>query len=387
MLLLVLNSGSSSLKFQLFEMPDATVVLKGLVDRIGEPNAEVTIDGVSKRGEILDHKTALDEVEQALEAAGHRDIQAIGHRVVHGGELYGQAALVDDSVEQDIEALADLAPLHNPPNLEGIREARRAFPGAVHVTVFDSAFHQTLPPKAFLYAIPYHLYETHHIRRYGFHGTSHRYVSGRASTILGKDLFTGITCHLGNGCSIAAIDDGRSVDVSMSLTPLEGVAMGTRSGDLDPTVVLQLQKRLGLSPDEVDRLLNRESGLLGLTGLSNDLREVEAAGDRGDTRAVTALEVFAYRIQKYIGAYTAVLGQIDGLVFTGGIGENGWRMRGRILEGLEGLGIVVDTTANQNCVGREGTISRAESPVEVFVIPTDEEKMIAEETYALISQG
>ena len=385
MLLLVLNSGSSSLKFQLFDMPDTVVVLKGSVDRIGEGDAEVSIGGVTKRVEVADHTAALAQVEDALKNAGHEAIEAIGHRVVHGGDLYGDAVVVDASVEADIESLAGLAPLHNPPNLEGIRAARRAFPDARHVAVFDSAFHQTLPPKAYLYAIPYHLYETHRIRRYGFHGTSHRYVSIRAAQLLGKNTFTGITCHLGNGCSIAAIRDGKSVDVSMGLTPLEGVAMGTRSGDLDPSVVIHIQKRLGLSFDEVDNLLNRESGLLGLTGLSNDLREVEAAADRGDSRAVVALDLFAYRVRKYIGAYIAVLGPIEGVVFTGGIGENGWKMRDRIAEGLDGLGLILDADANRACVGREGKIGAEEATIEALVIPTDEERLIAEDTYELVS--
>jgi acetate kinase len=383
MLLLVLNSGSSSLKFQLFDMPDSAVVLRGSVDRIGEGDSEVSIGGVTKRAEVADHSAALSQVEAALQSAGHKTIEAVGHRVVHGGELYRDAVIVDASVESDIEALADLAPLHNPPNLAGIRGAQHAFPDADHVVVFDSAFHQTLPPKAYLYAIPYDLYETHRIRRYGFHGTSHRYVSQRAAQLLGKDTFTGITCHLGNGCSIAAIRDGQSVDVSMGLTPLEGVAMGTRSGDLDPTVVIHIQKRLGMTPDDVDHLLNRESGLLGLTGLSNDVREVEAAADRGDSRAIVALDLFAYRIQKYIGAYVAVLGTIDAVVFTGGIGENGWKMRKRIVEGLAGMGLTVDPEENRSCVGREGKIGGG-AAAQVLVIPTDEERMIAEDTFRLV---
>ncbi len=387
MLLLVLNSGSSSLKFQLFDMPDASVLLRGSVDRIGEPDAQVTIGGVTQRSEVPDHASALLQVESALERDGHEAVEAVGHRVVHGGDLYADAVIVDDYVERDIETLAALAPLHNPPNLEGIRGARRAFPDAQHVAVFDSAFHQTLPPKAYLYAIPYDLYKTHRIRRYGFHGTSHRYVSQRAARLLDKDTFTGITCHLGNGCSIAAIRNGESIDVSMGLTPLEGVAMGTRSGDIDAGVVLHIQEKLGMTPSEVDRLLNRESGLLGLTGLSNDLREVEAAADRGDPRAVVALELFAYRIKKYIGAYTAVLGWIDAVVFTGGIGEHAWRMRERIVEGLDALGVALNAERNRQYVGKEGRIAADRATVEVLVIPTDEERLIAEDTFAIVSSS
>lgn len=366
--ILVINCGSSSVKYRLFDMADERVMASGQIERIGQPGA------------VPDHEAAIAQVCVDL-AQDAGDVAAVGHRVVHGGEQFVDAVPIAPDVEAAIDGLAVFAPLHNPPNLAGIRAARAHFPDAVHVAVFDTAFHQTAQPHAFLYALPFAFYERDRIRRYGFHGTSHRYVSERAAGILGRP-FTGITCHLGNGCSIAAIEDGRSADTSMGFTPLEGVAMGTRSGDVDPAVVLLLARRLGI--DETERLLNRDSGLLGLSGLSNDLRELQQAADAGYARAELALEVFAYRIRKYIGAYLAVLGRADGIVFTGGIGENSADMRRRILEGLDGLGICLDAARNADCTGRESRISTDVSRIAILVIPTDEERLIARQTHRVV---
>lgn len=366
--ILVINCGSSSVKYRLFDMANERVMASGLIERIGQPGAVPNCDA------------AMAQVcAEVAHCAGH--VAAVGHRVVHGGEQFGDAARISPDVEAAIDGLAAFAPLHNPPNLTGIRAARAHFPDAVHVAVFDTAFHQTAQPRAFLYALPYTLYERDRIRRYGFHGTSHRYVSERAAGILGRS-FTGITCHLGNGCSIAAIERGCSVDTSMGFTPLEGVPMGTRSGDVDPAVVLMLARRLGA--DETERLLNRESGLLGLSELSNDVRELQQAADAGHARAELALEVFAYRIRKYIGAYLAALGRADAIVFTGGIGENSADIRRRILEGLEGLGICLDVERNAECTGREVRISTDDSRISILVIPTDEERLIARQTHRVV---
>lgn len=365
-------------------MPDGEVLLRGDVERIGA-DATLSVGDDSRQIDASDHTTALAHVEDVITAGCYGEIEAVGHRVVHGGETYSSAVRIDDQVEADIASLASLAPLHTPPNLDGMRAAKCAFPQAIHVAVFDTAFHQSIPTHAFLYALPYALYEEQGIRRYGFHGTSHRYVSARAADLLNRDTFTGITCHLGNGCSIAAIREGQSVDVSMGLTPLEGLVMGTRSGDIDPSVVMYLQRRLGKSVNDVDRLLNRESGLLGLSGVSNDLREVEQACKEGNERACDTLDVFAYRVKKYIGAYVAVLGTLDGIVLTGGIGEHGWKMRERILTGLEPLGITLDPVKNRGQVGVEGAVSADASDVTILVIPTDEERLIAEDTHALLT--
>lgn len=378
MRILVINCGSSSVKTRLFDMNNEQVLASIAIEKIGQPGATLINGGQSAPVNALDHETAISHICDCLP---HRDtISAVGHRIVHGGEQFIDAALVSPEVEQAIDDLSAFAPLHNPHNLAGIRSAQKLFPRATHVAVFDTAFHQTAPNYAYLYALPYQLYEHDRIRRYGFHGTSHRYVSQRASEILGKP-FTGITCHLGNGCSITAIRNGQSIDTSMGFTPLEGVAMGTRSGDLDPALVLDLARRLGI--DATEHLINRESGLLGLSGFTNDVRELQQEKDNGNTQAALALSVFAYRVKKYIGAYLAVLGLLDGIVFTGGIGENSAFLRQQILSDLEPLGICLDPQRNGKYAGEEGIISAETSPITLFVIPTDEERLIARETHGL----
>lgn len=384
--ILVLNCGSSSVKYHLFDMETERDEAGGMVERIGEAGALATHRwaGGSAREEVdaADHRAALFHVRKALHAHGGEGAAAVGHRVVHGGERFVQAALITPQVEQSIEECAALAPLHNPPNLVGIRAARQFFPQVPHVAVFDTAFHQTMPERAFLYPLPYELYQGQRIRRYGFHGTSHRYVAGRAAGLLGRELgdFTGITCHLGNGCSLAAIERGRSVDTSMGFTPLEGVMMGTRSGDIDPAIIFHLATHGGLSLTEIDQLLNRQSGLLGVSGVSNDLRQVQEAAAGGNRRAELALELYAYRVRKYLGAYLAVLGRAEAVVFTGGVGEHSGQMRRRILEPLAGLGLVLDLERNRDGLSGEREISPPDSPVRLLVIPTDEELVIARDT-------
>ena len=399
MQILVLNCGSSSIKYQLFEMDREAAVIGGAIEKIGQTDPALTHhwgeESLSESVDAGDHDGALMAIRDLLLNPDHggvhseSEISAVGHRVVHGGEEFVRSIRITDKVEQIIEDYATLAPLHNPPNLAGIRAAIRFFPDAPHVAVFDTAFHQSMPDYAFLYAIPYTLYEQNRIRKYGFHGTSHRYVSGRAADVLGKapGTFTGITCHLGNGCSIAAVNHGQSVDTTMGLTPLEGVAMGTRSGDIDPAIIFHLAGRLGMSLSEIDRMLNRESGLLGVSGVSNDLREVQQAARSGNNRAELAQQIYAYRIRKYIGAYLAVLGGADAVVFTGGVGENGADMRRRILSDLDGLGMVLHPDRNQACVGREGEISADGSPIKLLVIPTNEELLIARSTRDVVLAG
>ncbi|MCZ6632291.1 MAG: acetate kinase [bacterium] len=394
MQILVLNCGSSSVKYQLYNMADETVLCGGVVEKIGQPDATCThiwgAQSLSEPVQANDHTRALAQIRDLLlnpnrGGVQHADdIAAVGHRVVHGGETFVSATRITTGVERQIAAYNALAPLHNPPNLTGIQAARQCFPNAIQVAVFDTAFHQTLPEHAFLYPIPYALYEKDRIRKYGFHGTSHRYVSHRAAELLEKspDTFTGITCHLGNGCSITAIQNGQSVDTSMGFTPLEGVPMGTRSGDVDPALILYLADQKGLTIAEIGHLLNRESGLLGLSGISNDLRELESTTD---PRAQLAQTVFAYRIRKYIGAYLSILPPIDALVFTGGIGENSASMRAHILQDLNHLGIVLDPERNRQLDG-EGEISTPNAPIRILVIPTDEERLIARETLSAVKE-
>lgn len=395
-LILVLNCGSSSVKYTLFELDHERQVAGGSVDRIGEGSSQLTHTGnstaIQHPVDAADHTQALMQIHDVLlgpeSGLDGGEVVGVGHRVVHGGESFVASTPITAQVEQTIEEYFALAPLHNPPNLAGIRAARRYYPDVPHVAVFDTAFHQSMPEQAFLYALPYELYREEHIRKYGFHGTSHRYVSMRAAEMLGAAQgFTGITCHLGNGCSLAAVRHGHSVDTSMGLTPLEGVVMGTRSGDIDPAIIFHLAERRGLSLQEINQLLQRKSGLLGLSGVSNDMREVERAAAAGNHRAELALEVFAYRVRKYIGAYMAVLGRIDAVVLTGGIGANGVDMRRRILEGLDVLGMVFDAQRNQACRGREAEISAPGSPVRLLVIPTNEELLIARDTRDFVLQS
>lgn len=389
----MLNCGSSSVKYHLFEMETERDVAGGMVERIGQAGSLATHrwEGGSTRAEVeaADHRAALLQIRAALEVQGGTAVAAVGHRVVHGGEHFVQAALITPEVEQSIEQCAALAPLHNPPNLVGIRAARQFFPQVPHVAVFDTAFHQTMPERAFLYPLPYELYQEQRIRRYGFHGTSHRYVAVRGAAMLGRELgdFTGITCHLGNGCSLAAVEEGRSVDTSMGLTPLEGLMMGTRSGDLDPAIVFHLAGHGGLSLAQIEQLLNRQSGLLGVSGVSNDLRQVQEAAAGGNRRAELALELYAYRVRKYIGAYLAALGRAEAVVFTGGVGEHSAQMRRRILEPLAGLGLVLDPERNREGLAGEREISAAGSKVKLLVIPTNEELVIARDTRDILLSG
>lgn len=396
MKILVINAGSSSLKCTLFDMPARRVVAAGQVERIGQDDPALSCEAGDAS---IQEACGAENHTEALEVLVHRllewdaaalgsleEISAVGHRVVHGGES-SHSVVVTDGVLEAIRATAALAPLHNPANLAGIEAAARMLSGKPQVTVFDTAFHTSMPPRAYLYAVPYSLYTDHHVRAYGFHGTSHRYVSGRAAEILGIPAGEVhlITLHLGNGCSATAIRNGRSVDTSMGMTPLEGLAMGTRCGDVDPALFYFLSKWLGLAPAEIYEMFNRRSGLAGLSGVGNDVREILRAAAAGNERAAVALDVFAYRVRKYIGAYWAVLGKVDGIVFTAGIGENCPELRRRSCEGLEGLGIVIDEERNNAAVGREAVISSSESPVAVLVVPTDEELQIAIETYDILA--
>lgn len=392
---LVINCGSSSIKYKLYEMPEERLLVKGVLEKIGEevsvlkhqPGAE-TIRAELK---VKNHSEGLQWIAQHLldkekgVVKRIEEIEAVGHRVVHGGEGFERSVRIDDDVVRRIEEYQDLAPLHNPPNLAGIRAARSLFPHATQVAAFDTAFHTSIPQVCYLYAIPYELYEKHRVRRYGFHGTSHRYVARKAAELLGRGKYdiNVITCHLGNGCSITAARNGHSVDTSMGLTPLEGLIMGTRSGDIDPGVIFYLADRLGYDLKQLNSLLNKESGLLGVSGVSNDFRNLLDAAAKGNNRAALAIEMFCYRLKKYIGSYMAVLGETHAIVFTGGIGENVPLVREKSLDNMEKLGIEVDRARNSATVGRQGEISTPDSPVKVLVIPTDEELRIAHDAYAL----
>jgi len=387
-----LNCGSSSVKYRLYDMSDETELAQGLVERIGQEDS-----GISQRTggretgwqePVGDYERAFELISRHLLDGGEAPLSdrsqltAVGHRVVHGGEVFIAPSLIDDDVMQTIRDCIPLAPLHNPANLAGIEAARRHFPETPQVAIFDTAFHHSIPKHAYLYAVPYEMYSEHRVRRYGFHGTSHRYAAATAAQMLGRDPaeLRLITCHLGNGCSLAAIAGGKSMDTSMGLTPLEGVPMGTRSGDIDPGLFFHCLGHLGMSVEEVDDLLNRRSGLLGLSGISNDLRPIEQAAAAGDARAEMCLEVFAYRIKKYIGAYLAALGGADGVVFTGGIGENSHDMRARICAGLSGLGLELDTNRNQACAAEAAVISAPGSRIAALVVPCNEELLIARDT-------
>jgi acetate kinase len=370
----VLNTGSSSVKYRVVDAVSGEVAASGIVDRIGEAGAEAA-----------DHRTAIAGI---LEHLDRSQIDAVGHRIVHGGELFVQATVIDDEVERGIEQLAPLAPLHNPPGLLGIRAARAALPGVPQVAVFDTAFHARMPEAARRYAIDSAIADAQGIRRYGFHGTSYRIVSQRTAEFLGRPLgqLRLIVLHLGNGASAAAIDGGRSVDTSMGMTPLEGLVMGTRSGDLDPAVLLYLQRNAGLDVDQVDDLLNRRSGLLGLSG-TGDMREVLAAVEHGSPAALLAFDVYAHRLRHYIGAYLAVLGGADALVFTAGVGENSAPVRAAAVAGLSGLGLEVDAAANAGSATGSRRISPEGARIPVLVVPTDEEFQIARETAAVLDPG
>lgn len=368
----VVNSGSSSIKYQLIDVESEISLLGGLIEQIGEVGSDVP-----------DHDAGMKHVLAAL--GDDHEIAAVGHRVVHGGSLFDRATLITDEVERDIEDLSALAPLHNPANLLGIRAAKKAFPDVPHVAVFDTAFHQTLPPAAYTYAIDAEIAETHSVRRYGFHGTSHKYVSEQTAVFLERPLSSlkTIVLHLGNGASVAAIDGGRSVETSMGMTPLEGLVMGTRSGDIDAAVLIHLHRQAGLDFDDLDRLLNRQSGLLGLTG-NGDMRAVQEAASRGDENAEAALAVYRHRIRRYIGAYIAHLGGLDALVFTAGVGENSALLRKRALAGLEFFGIAIDDERNRLKSSSARFVSPDGASVAVLVIPTNEELEIARQSLDLV---
>ncbi|PZL22056.1 acetate kinase [Staphylococcus aureus] len=387
-LILAINAGSSSLKFQLIRMPEEELVTKGLVERIGLKDSIFTIevDGekVKTVQDIKDHVEAVDIMLDAFKKHNIindiNDIDGTGHRVVHGGEKFPESAAITDEVEKEIEELSELAPLHNPANLMGIRAFRKLLPNIPHVAIFDTAFHQTMPEKAYLYSLPYHYYKDHGIRKYGFHGTSHKFVSQRAAEMLDKPIedLRIISCHIGNGASIAAIDGGKSIDTSMGFTPLAGVTMGTRSGNIDPALIPFIMEKTGKTAEQVLEILNKESGLLGLSGTSSDLRDLSEEAESGKARSQMALDVFASKIHKYIGSYAARMHGVDVIVFTAGIGENSVEIRAKVLEGLEFMGVYWDPKKNENLQrGKEGFINYPHSPVKVVVIPTDEESMIA----------
>lgn len=378
MLVLVINSGSSSLKYQLRDVDAEEVVVEGIVERIGFPSE----DGVI---EIPDHEAALDVADANLrETLGGRQIDAVGHRVVHGGERFAEPVLIDNEITRAIERLNPLAPLHNPANVVGIRAIAEKWPAMPQVAVFDTAFHRTIPERAWRYAVPDWLYTRHGIRRYGFHGTSHEFVARRAADFLDVPLeeFDAVVLHLGNGASATAVQAGRSVDTSMGFTPLEGLVMGTRSGDVDPSILVYLGRQ-GMSPDEIDDLLNRESGLKALGG-SNDMRTLVEAAERGDAKAGRALDVASYRLAKYVGAYHVAVGGARAIVFTAGIGENSSAFRSLVARRLSALGVVLDPEANSRRSSDSRTISTPDSAIPVLVVPTDEERAIAEATAAVV---
>jgi acetate kinase len=392
---LVVNSGSSSFKYQLIDSESEESLASGLVERIGEGTGSATHrgpHGTSERSlEIPDHTAGFGVMLDAFAAEGpnleQNPLEAVGHRVVHGGKRFFEPTIVTPLVEINIEDLSELAPLHNPANLEGIRAAKKAFPDIPHVAIFDTAFHQTMPPPAYTYAIDAEVAERHRVRRYGFHGTSHKYVSEAAAAFLGRPLgeLRQIVLHLGNGASACAVDGGRSVETSMGMTPLEGLVMGTRSGDLDPAVLIHLARRAQLSTDHLDELLNRCSGLLGLSGRS-DMRDVRQAANAGDESARLALEVTIHRLKHYLGAYVALLGGLDVLTFTAGIGENDTALRADVLSGLEVLGIRLDPERNASTSREARVISSDDSPVTVLVVPTNEELEIARQSVQAVRE-
>ncbi|MBS4208758.1 acetate kinase [Bacillus sp. FJAT-50079] len=386
------NAGSSSLKFQLFNMPSEEVITKGMIERIGLLDSVFVMSVNGER-----HKETLDIAnhEQAVEMLLNRltslgviqsldEIEGVGHRVVHGGEIFDESVLITDEILEQIEGLSELAPLHNPANITGIKEFSKALPNVPQIAVFDTAFHQTMPDSSYLYSLPYEYYEKYGIRKYGFHGTSHKYVSERAAELLGRPLsqLRLISCHLGNGASIAAIKGGKSIDTSMGFTPLAGVTMGTRSGNIDPALIPFLMEKTGKTADEVLDVLNKKSGMLGVSGFSSDLRDITIEAANENHRAELALDIFADRIHKYLGSYAAKMGGVDAIIFTAGIGENSDVIRAKVLKGLQFMGVYWDPDLNK-IRGEETFLSYPHSPVKVIVIPTDEEIMIARDVVRL----
>jgi acetate kinase len=403
MRILVVNCGSSSLKFKLYELASAdagSLLAEGVVEEIGREKSKFTYKTHKSPNKVVlevvakDHTQAVAAMKDALLHpeyglfTGKIEVDAVGHRVVHGGEKFSASALVTPGVRAAIEECIAVAPLHNPPNLAGITACETIFPGLPQVAVFDTAFHQTMPPHVFLYGLPYEQYDKYHIRKYGFHGTSHEYVARRAAELLKKDFnqLRLITCHMGNGSSITAVKNGKSFDTSMGLTPLEGVVMGTRAGDMDPAVVLYIMDRQKLSPAEMNTLLNNKSGVKGISGISNDMRQIEEKAKEGNQRAQLALDLFVYRVVKYIGAYVAAMGGADAIVFTGGIGENATAMRAKILEPLAFMGAELDPVRNGSDA-KEKVVTRDGSRIAAWVVPTNEELSIAQKTKAIVDQA
>lgn len=397
MFILVINCGSSSLKYQLLDMDTRNPLARGLVERIGLAGAVLTHRAENKEKEVItaeipNHAVAIQLVLETLVHPQYGVLQAlsqigaIGHRVVHGGERFAGSVLISKAVMEALEECIGLAPLHNPPNIAGIKACQTLMPGVPEVGVFDTAFHQTMPSYAYLYGLPYEMYEKYKIRKYGFHGTSHKYVSQRAALLLQKPIedLKLISCHLGNGASITAVRGGKSVETSMGFTPLEGLMMGTRSGDLDPAIVSFIMRKENMNSEQVNDLLNKKSGVLGVSGVSSDFRDIEAAAERGNERAQLALKIFAHDVKKYIGAYAAVMDGVDAVIFTAGLGENSGNMRAAVCESLDYIGIQLDAEKNK-VRGEEADISGANASCRVLVIPTNEELMIALETLALVS--
>lgn len=391
MKVLVINCGSSSLKYQLFDMTDESVLCKGLVERIGIEGSKLThkVNGEKLVVEepMKDHTEAINHVFDALLDEKYGviksldEVSAIGHRVLHGGDKLTESCIIDDKVKDKIREFIKFGPLHNPANLMGIEACEKLSPGKKNIAVFDTAFHQTMPAKTFMYAIPYEYYEDYRLRKFGFHGTSHRYITLRTQQLLDKEDINIITVHLGNGSSIAAVKDGKCYDTSMGLTPLEGLLMGTRSGDLDPTVMTFLMNEKGYSADEMNQILNKKSGVLGVSGISSDFRDLEEEAEKGNDRAQLALDMFIERVKRYIGGYMAELGHVDAICFAGGIGENSSSMRKDILDTFEELGVKLDLEKNNT--REEALISADDSKVKVYVVPTNEELMIARDTLDL----
>lgn len=396
--ILVLNCGSSSIKYQLFEMSNGCEMLaKGLLERIGLNDSVLTHKPTGKEpykviNDIPDHTTGINLVMAALTDPKHgvikdvNEIKAVGHRVVNGGESYKESVLVDNDVKKQIEICSELAPLHNPANLKGILSVEKLIPGVPQVAVFDTSFHQTMPDYAFMYALPYEYYERYKIRKYGYHGTSHKFVAAKASKLIGREMkdLKIITCHLGNGASITAIQNGRSIDTSMGFTPVDGLIMGTRTGEIDPGVLIYIADKEHLNVSGVNNLINKKSGVAGISGLSSDMRDLEIAAHEGNEKAILALNMYAYKVKKFIGSYIAVLNGLDLLVFTGGVGENDFKMRAMICSDMENLGIQFDFKINDGARAKDLVISKPESKVKVMSITTDEEFVIASDTRYIV---
>ena len=397
MKILVLNCGSSSIKYALYNMDDQSVMTSGGAERVGLDGAFVKVklaNGEKKqiRHDMPEHTEGVKFIFSLLTdpeigvIKSLKEINAVGHRMVHGGEKFAKSVVITPEVIKAFEEVSDLAPLHNPANLKGIRAVEELMPGLPQVGVFDTAFHQTMPQYSYMYALPYEVYEKYGVRRYGFHGTSHRYVSARVCEFLGVDYTKQriITCHIGNGGSLAAVKNGKCMDTTMGLTPLEGIMMGTRSGDVDGGAVTFLQKKLGLNPDQMSDLLNKKSGVAGISGVGSDMRDLEAAVAAGNKRAKLATDMYNYKIKKYVGAFAAAMGGVDIIVFTAGVGENQASMRAEVCRDMEFMGVKVDEALNATIRGKEAVISTPDSKVKVVVIPTDEELMIASDTAALV---